>query len=134
MIPPQGTSTSGDVTTPVADAPVTAQDLSLVSDDAPLSSSTPVMQEGTAANPVMVDVEVHQVPDSELDEGAVNEKPPPALAHTALGTQTGSTLPGLEDSFQPLTRERMGNPERILTIDPAMPLPELVGRIRALAR
>ncbi len=131
VIPPQGTSTSGDVTTPVADAPVTAQDPSFVSNDAPPSSSTPVIQEGTAANPVTVDVEVHEVPDSEQDEDVANEKPLPALTHPTLGTQTGSTLPSLEDSFQPPMWERMGNPERILTIDPAMPLPALVGRIHA---
>ncbi len=45
VIPLQGTSTSGDVTTPVTDAPVMVQDPSFVSNDAPPSSSTPVMQE-----------------------------------------------------------------------------------------
>ncbi len=127
----QGTSTSGDITTPVTDAPVMVQDPSFVSNDTPPSSSTPVMQEGTAANPVTVDVEVHEVPDSALDENIASENPQAALVHTTLGTQTGSNLPGREDSFQPPTREVMENPERILTLDPAMPLATLVGRIRA---
>ncbi len=43
VIPPQGTPTSGDVTTPVTDAPVVVQDPSFVPNDAPPSSSTPVM-------------------------------------------------------------------------------------------
>ncbi len=78
-----------------------------------------------------MDVEVHEVPGSELDEDIVSEKLQPALIHTTLGTQTRSTLPSQEDSFQPLAREVMENPERILTLDPAMPLATLVGRIRA---
>ncbi len=122
VIPLQGTSTSGDVTTPVDDVPVMVQDPSFVSNDAPPSSSTPVMQEGTAANPVTVDVEVHEVPESELDEDIVSE---------TLGTQTGSQLPSQEDSFQPPAREVMENPERILTLDPAIPLATLVGQIHA---
>ncbi len=131
MIPPQGTSTSGDITTPVADTPVVVKDPSFVSDDAPQSSSTPVFQEGTAAESVTVDVEVHEVPGSELDEGIVSENPQIALIRTTLGTQTGSKLPCQEDSSQLPAREVMGNPERILTLDPAMPLATLVGRIRA---
>ncbi len=131
VIPPQGTSTSGDVTTPVTDAPVMVQDPSLVSNDAPPSNSTHVMQQGMAANPVTVDVEVHEVLDSELDEDIVSEKPQTALVRTTLGTPTGSQLPSQEDSFQPPAREVMENPERILTLDPAMPLATLVGRIRA---
>ncbi len=42
VIPPQGTSTPGDVTTSVTDTPVLPQDPSPVSNDAPPSSSAPV--------------------------------------------------------------------------------------------
>ncbi len=111
VIPPQGTSTSGDVTTPVVDTPVVAKDPSFVSDDAPQSSSTPVFQERTAAESVTVDVEVHEVPESEPEEGIVSEDPQVVLVHATLGTQTGSTLPCQEDPFQPPAREVMGNPE-----------------------
>ncbi len=131
VIPPQGTSTSGDVTTSVVDTPVVVKDPSFVSDDAPQSSSTPVFQEGTAAESVTVDVEVHEVPGSEPYEGSVSENPHVALIHMTLGTQTGSELPSQKDSFQPPVREVMGNPERILTLYPAVPLATLVGQIRA---
>ncbi len=131
VIPPQGTSTSGDVTTSVVDTPVVVKEPSFVSDDAPPSSSTPVFQEGKAAESVTVDVEVHEVPGSEPDVGSVSESPQVALVSTTLGTQTGSELPRQEDSFPPPAREVMGNPERILTLDPAMPLATLVGRVRA---
>ncbi len=131
VIPPQGTSTSGDVTTPVMDTPVVVKDPSFVSNDAPQSSSTPAFQEGTAAESVTVDVEVHEVPESEPDEGSVSENPQVALVRTTLGTQTGGELPSQEDSFQPPTQEVMGNPERIMTLAAALPLATLVGRIRA---
>ncbi len=131
VAPTQGTSTLGDITTSVTDVPVMVQDPSFVSNDTPPSNSTPVMQEGMAANPVTVDVKVHEVPGSELDEDIVSEKPQTALVRTALGTPTGSQLPSQEDSFQPLAWEVMENPEQILTLDPAMPLATLVGRIRA---
>ena len=67
VIPPQGTSTPGDVTTVVTNTTVSAQDPSPVPDDARPSSSTPAKQEGTAAKPVKVSVEVHVVPDSDQD-------------------------------------------------------------------
>ena len=53
VISTQGTSTPGDVTTLVTDTPVLVQDPSPVPDDARPSSSTPVKQEGTAAEPVV---------------------------------------------------------------------------------
>ena len=77
-----------------------------------------------------MDVEVHEVPESELDEEIVSENPQAALVRMTLGTQTGSKLPCQEDSFQPPAWEVMGNPERILTLDPAMPLATLVSWIR----
>ncbi len=77
-----------------------------------------------------MDVEVHEVPESELDEEIVSENPQAALVRMTLGTQTGSKLPCQEDSFQPPAQEVMGNPERILTLNPAMPLTTLVNRIR----
>ncbi len=94
MIPPQGTSTPGDVTTLVTDTPV------LVRDPSPVSSSTPAKQEGTAADPVTVSIEVYEVPESEPDEDNVSKDPLTALAHMALGTQTGSELPRQDDSSQ----------------------------------
>ncbi len=60
--------------------------------DARPSSSTPVKQEGTAAEPVTMSVEVHAVLDSEQDEDNVSESPLTALARMTLGTQTGSEL------------------------------------------
>ena len=66
VTPPRGTSTSGDVTTTVTDNPVLAQDPSPVLNSVRLSSSTPVKQEGTAAQPLKMSVEVQVVPDSSL--------------------------------------------------------------------
>ena len=88
MIPPQGTSTPGDVANSVTDTPVLVQDPSPVSNDALPSGSAPAVQEGTADQPVTVSVEVHEVPDSGSDEGSVSEDPLTALVHMTLGTQT----------------------------------------------
>ncbi len=65
VTPSQGTSTPGDVTTMVTDNPALAQDPSPVPDSARPSSSTPVKQGETAAQPLKVSVEVHVVLDSE---------------------------------------------------------------------
>ncbi len=131
VIPPQGTSTPGDVTTSVTDTPVLPQDPSPVSNDTLPSSSAPVKQKGTADNAVTVSVDVHEVPDSEQDEGGVSGDPLAALAHTMLGTQTGRELSHQKDPFQLSSQEEMENEGRNLTLDPAKPLAELVGQIRA---
>ncbi len=131
LIPPQGTSTPGEVTTVVTDTPVLVQDPSSVPDDAHLSGSAPPEQEETTAKPIMVSFEVHKVPDSEQDEDNVSESPLAALAHMTLGTQTGSELPHHRDPSQPLSWEVTGNPAQPLTLDPARPIAELKGQVRA---
>ncbi len=131
VIPPLGTSTSGDVTSSVTDTPVLTQDPSPVPNNALLSSSAPVKQEGTADKPVTVSVEVHEVPDSEQDEGSVSEDPLAALAHITLETQTGRELSHQEDSFQPSSWEEMEDQGLNLTLDPARPLAEIVCQIHA---
>ncbi len=131
VIASQGTSTPGDVTTSVIDTPVLPQDPSSVSNDALPSSSAPVKQEGTADNVVTVSVDVHGVPDSEQDEGDMSEDPLAALAHATLGTQTGGELSRQEDPFHFSSAEEMENEERTLILDPAKPLAELMGQMRA---
>ncbi len=76
VTPPQGTHTPGDVTIVVTDTPVSAQDPSPMPDNARASSSTPVEQEGTAAEPVKVSVEVHAVPGSRPRRGRCEREPP----------------------------------------------------------
>ncbi len=100
VTPPQRTSTPGDVTTTVTDNPVLTQDPSPVPDSARPSSSTPVKQEGTAAQPLEVSVEVHVVPDSEQDEADAQEGPIGAHSRMSLGTQVGSTLSHQGDQSQ----------------------------------
>ncbi len=100
-------------------------------DDARLSSSTAAKQEGTAAEPITVSVEVHVVPDSDQDVDNVSESPLTALARMTLGTQTGSDLPRQRDPPQPPSREVGEDPRRHLTLDPAKRLAELVDRMRA---
>ena len=100
-------------------------------DDARPSSSTPVKQEGTAAAPVTVSVEVHVVPHSEQDVESVSGSPLTALTRMTLGTQTGSALPHQRDPSPPPSREVREEPARHLTLDPAKPIAELVGRVRA---
>ncbi len=58
VTPPQELSTPGDITTTVTDNPVLTQDSSPVLDSARPSSSTPVKQEGTAAQPLQVSADV----------------------------------------------------------------------------
>ncbi len=105
VIPPQGTSTPGDSTTVVTDTPVLVQDPSPVPDGARPSSSAHVKQEGTAAQPVKVSVEVHVVPDSDQDVDDVSESLLAALSRMTLGTQTGSELPRQRDPPQPPSQE-----------------------------
>ncbi len=131
VIAPQGTSTPGDVTTSVTDTPVLPQDPSSVSNDALPSSSASIKQEETADNVVTVSVDVHGVPNSEQDEGDVSEDPLAALAHATLGTQTGSELSRQEDPFHLSSAEEMENEGRTLILDPAKPVAELVGQMRA---
>ncbi len=131
VIPPQGTSTPGDVTTLVTDTPILVQDPSIMPDDARPSSSTPVKQEGAAAEPITVSVEVHEVQDSDQEVEGVSENPLTALALMTLGTQTGSALPRQRDPSQSPSREGKENPARNLTLDPPRPIAELVGQVRA---
>ncbi len=131
VIPLQGTSTPGDVTTVVIDSPVLVQDPSSVPDDARPSGSTPAKEEGTAADPIAVSIEVHVVPDSDQDVDSVSESPLTALAQMTMGTQTGSELPRPRDPSNPPSREVGEDPRWHLTLDPARPLAELVGRVRS---
>ena len=131
MIPPQGTSTPSDVTTVVTHTPVLAQDPSPVPDGAQPRSSTPVKQEGTAAQPVEVSIEVHVVSDSDQDIDDVSKNPLVALSCMTLGTQTGGALPRQRDPPQPPSRDIGEDTGRHLTLDPARPLAELIGRMRA---
>ncbi len=131
VIPPQGTSTPGDITTTVTDNLVSAQDPSPVPNSARPSSSTPVKQGETAAQPLKVSVEVHVVPDSDQDTADVSEGPIGALSCMTLGTQTGSALSHQKDPPQPPSRDTGENTERPLNLDPARPLAELVGQMHA---
>ncbi len=131
VIPPQGTSTPGDVTTPITDTPVLVQDPSPMSNDALPDSATSVKQEGTVADSVTVSAEVHEVPESEQDEDNVSEDPLAALVHASLGTQMGSELSRQGDPSQSPSQEITGNPGRILTLNPAKPTAEIVGQLRA---
>ncbi len=90
MTPPQGLSTPGGITTTVTDNPVLAQDSSPVHDNTRPSSSTPVKQEGMAAQPLEVSVEVHVMPDSEQDDADVSKGPVGALSRMSLGTRLGT--------------------------------------------
>ncbi len=130
VIPPQGTSTPGDVTIVVTDTSGLVRDLSSVLDDAQPSSSAPAKQEGTTAGPVTVSIEVHEVLDSDRDRESVSGSQLTALARMTLGTQTGGDLPCQKDPSQPPSREVREDPRRHLTLDPARPLAELVGRVR----
>ena len=98
-------------------------------DDAQLSSSTPVKQEGTAAKPVKVSIEVHVVPDSDQDPVDASESPLAALSRISLETQTGSELPRQRDPPQPPSRDTGEDTRWHLTLYPARPLAELVGRM-----
>ncbi len=131
MIPPQGTSTPGDVTTMGTDNLVSVQGPSPMPGSARPSSSTPVKQEETAAQPLEVSVEVHVVPDSDQDVADVSEGPISALSRMSLGTQAGSTLSRQRDPPQPPSWDIEEGTERHLNLDPARPVAELVEQMRA---
>ncbi len=109
VTPPQGLLTPCGITTPVTDNLVLAQDPSPVLDSTRPSSSTPVRQEGTAAQPLQLSVEVYVVPDSEQDATDVSEGPVGALSRMSLGTQwaasclTRGTRPSLHCGVQRAT-------------------------------
>ncbi len=119
------------VTIVVIDSPVSVQNPSSVPDDVRPRSSTHAKQEGTAAEPVTVSVEVHEVLDADQDVDNVSESPLTALARMTFGTQTGSDLPHQKDPPQPPLREVGEDAGRYLTLNPARPLAELVGQMRA---
>ncbi len=131
VTPPQGLSTPGGITTTVTYNPVLAQDPSPVLDSARPSSSTPVKQEGTAAQPLEVSVEVHVLPDSEQDAADVSEAPVGALSRMSLGTQVGSELSHPRDLPQSPLRNTGGDIGQHLNLDPAKPVAKLVGQMRA---
>ncbi len=105
----------------VSDDPVSVRDQSPVLSDARPSISTPVKQEGTAAEPIKVSVEMHVMQPSDQDGEDVSESPLTALSHMTLGTQTGRALPRQRDPSQLSSRERGEDTERHLTLDPARP-------------
>ncbi len=74
---------------------------------------------------------MHLVPDSDQDVDNVSESLLTALSRMTLGTQTSRDLPRQRDPPQPPSREVGEDPRRHLTFDPAKPLAELVGRMRA---
>ncbi len=80
---------------------------------------------------VTVSVEVHVVPDSDQDVESVSRSPLTALTRMTLGTQTGSALPRQRDPSQPPSREVREDLAQHLTLDPARPIAELVGRVCA---
>ena len=92
---------------------------------------SPSHQESKAAQPIEVSVEVHVVPVPDQDVVDVSESPLDALSHMTLGTHTGSELPRQRDSLQPPSRDIGEDTGRHLTLDPARPSAELMGRIRA---
>ena len=100
-------------------------------DDTRPSSSSPAKQEGTAAEPVRVSVEVHVVSDSDQDVDDTSESPLVTLSCMSLGTQTDSVLPHPRDPPQPPSQDIGEDTRRLLTLNPAKPLAELVGRMRA---
>ena len=75
----------------VTDKPVLTQDSSPVHDSAQPSISTPVQQEGTAAQILQVSAEVYVVPEPEHDATDVSEGPVGALSRMSLGTQVLGT-------------------------------------------
>ncbi len=99
-------------------------------DSARPSSSTPVKQEEIAAQPIVVSVEVHVVPDSDQDIADVSEGPIGALSCMSLGTQVDNTLSHQRDPPQPSSRDAGRNTEQHLNLDPARPLAELLGQMR----
>ncbi len=76
----------------VKDNPVLTQDSSPVLDSTQPSSSTPVKQEGIAAQTLQVSAEVHVVPASEQDNADVSDGPVGALSRMSLDTQVSSEL------------------------------------------
>ncbi len=131
MIPPQGTSTPGEVTTTVTDNPVLAQDPSPMPNSARPSSSTPVKQEGTAVQPLEFSVEVHMLPDSEQDDADVSKGPVGALSRMNLGTQVGSALSHPEDPSQSPSRSTAGESALCLRVDQTKSTVEAYNQIRA---
>ena len=98
-------------------------------DSARPSSSTPVKQEGMAAQTLQVSTEVHVVPESEQDAADVSEGPVGALSCMSLGTQVGSELSHQRDTSQSPLRSTGGDNGPHLNLDLAKPLTELVGQM-----
>ncbi len=93
VTPPQEPLIPGGITTTVTDKTVLTRDSSPVPDSARLSSSTPVKQEGTAAQTLQVSAEVYVVTEPEREAADVSKNPLQVLTRMSLGTQVSSELP-----------------------------------------
>ncbi len=129
--PPKESLIPGDVTSLVTNAAVTSQDCSPVHDSACPSSSTPVKQEGTVAQPFEVSANVYVVMGHEC--GAVNTSrgQTQVPSRMSLGTQVDSDLSFTEGSSLALTQATDDNPGSCLQIDLAKPIAEIASQVRA---
>ncbi len=131
MTPPQEPSILGGITTTVTDKTVSTQDSSLVPDSARPSSSTPVKQEGTAAQILQVSAEVYVVTEPECSAADASESPLQALSCMSLGTQVTSDLPYQRDPSLSPPRSTEDDIRLCLDLDPAKPVAELIGQMCA---
>ncbi len=131
VTPPKGPQTQGDVTSVVTDTAVTLQDRSPVQGSTHPSSSTPVKQEGTAAQSFEVSAEVYAVMGSERGAVDVSEGQIQAPSCMSLGTQVGSDLSYSEglSLAPPQSTDDTAGP--CLEIDPSGPVGEIASQMRA---
>ncbi len=111
MTLPQELLILGDITTLVIGVAVTTQDPSHVPSSTCPSSSTPVKQEGTAAQTLQVSAEVYVVTEPECGTADVSRSQAQTTCHMSLGTQVRSDLSYHEDlslSPPPSTDDKPG--------------------------
>ncbi len=131
VMPPKGSQIPSDVTSAVTDTAVTSQDRPPVHDSARPSSSTPVKQEGTAAQSFEVSSEVYAAMEPECGTVDTSREQTPAPPCMSLGTQVGRDLSYTEGLYLALPQSTDDNTGLYLEIDQSKSTGEVINQIRA---
>ncbi len=129
VMPPKELLIPGDITSLVTVIAVMTQGPSAVSDRTHPSSSMPVKQEGTVAQPFQVSGMVYEVTEPELGTANMSGGQTQAPSRMSLGTQVDSDLSFTESSSLALPQGTDENPGLCLEVDPTKSTVEIINQI-----
>ncbi len=131
VMPPKELLILGDITSPVTDVAVTLQGPSPVSDSTRPRNSTPVKQEGTAAQPFQVSAEVYVGMEPERCAANTSGGKTQVPSRMSLGTQVDSDLSSTESSSLTLPQGTDDKPGLYLEVEATKSTVKAFNQIRA---